>query len=514
MPLRLFNLLLALLLAAAGLASGTNPVGAAVDSRQYQQTGFSVADAGGLNFLTEFDCFGGVEALGYPISNPFVADGFTYQAFQRGLLQWRPEINAAMLANTLDWLGDAGKNPYLASLGIPAPLSDSGGEWTKVVAERESWLSEPAIERAYRNGGGYERFGLPASKPERAGPFVVQRFQRYAFQLWVEAVPGMPAMGSVVGILAGDLANDAGLIPASAKSLQTPGLICQSNPNSLVKGSAVDVVRARLVTVGWNKVALETTLRNNCQEERTIRFSARAAAAPGGRPLALGKEKQLDFGPGEEISFVYEWTREDGSYPAIPEGAALSFYINWRSSNSGDLHCLDVGAEKCLQTHPWLRTTVEQLAADEDGLRLLRIAANHGIDLLYEDLPEGYLGMYRPFFATITLDIDLALYSEQERCTILIHELVHAFDFFAGTPMLEQQACLEAEVRAFRTSAEYWYRIWSGELPTPPTNPVQHNLNIIAQTAREDPAKLNNLITERYMEVCGRMSDLSCTPQP
>ena len=43
------------------------------------------------------------------------------------------------------------------------------------------------------------------SRPERFGPFISQRFQRVAFQLWVEKIAGSPAPGTVIGVLAGDL---------------------------------------------------------------------------------------------------------------------------------------------------------------------------------------------------------------------------------------------------------------------------------------------------------------------
>ena len=100
---------------------------------------------------------------------------------------------------------------------LPISLVDSsGGDFARAVAERESWLSDAAIAAAYRRGGGHQRFGLPASRPERAGPFVVQRFQRYVFQHWIESVPGMPPRSSVVGALVGDYLKDAGLVSAEA----------------------------------------------------------------------------------------------------------------------------------------------------------------------------------------------------------------------------------------------------------------------------------------------------------
>ena len=191
-------------------------IAAAPSAVFFAETGFTVADDGQTKFLSDFQRLGAVVGLGYPISRPYMVDGFRYQAFQRAILQWRPELGRSLLANTLNWLSDTGRGDWLDSIGVPRPLRDSGGSWAQVVAERESWLTEPAIARVYREGGGMDRFGLPLSYPERRGPFTVQRFQRIAFQLWEDPVSGMPAPGSVVGILAGDMAKGAGLIPAEA----------------------------------------------------------------------------------------------------------------------------------------------------------------------------------------------------------------------------------------------------------------------------------------------------------
>ena len=68
-------------------------------------------------------------------------------------------------------------------------------------------------------------YGLPASKPVKAGPFIVQRFQRISLQLWVEDVPGMPQKGSVVGILGGDYLKQAGLVPSDAARLELNPLL-------------------------------------------------------------------------------------------------------------------------------------------------------------------------------------------------------------------------------------------------------------------------------------------------
>ena len=226
-----FNLLAALIVLAAGLLPAY-PAEAAADyalanGHFFAQTGdpagtgFAVLDDGRddggrpIRFWSEFQRLGGVPVLGYPISRLYhEGDGFYYQIFQRALLQWRPETNAAVLANILDQMSRAGADPALAALGIPAPIANdgSGGNFAAAVQARLSWLTQPQIRAAYLAAGpngdprhAIQRYGLPTSMPVRSGPFVVQRFQRIALQLWLDAVPGMPAPGSVVPALAGDL---------------------------------------------------------------------------------------------------------------------------------------------------------------------------------------------------------------------------------------------------------------------------------------------------------------------
>jgi spore germination protein YaaH len=191
-----------------------------------------------IRFWSEFKRLGGIATLGYPASRRYVgADGFTYQVFQRGILQWRPELGAAVLANSFDQLTAARQDSILAHQGIPPPTGDDGsnGDWQKARVTRLSWLTQPDIARAfYANpnssaiptwevDSSIQLYGLPASPPVRSGPFIVQRFQRISLQLWVDSVPGMPAPGSVVGILGGDLVKGSGIVPFAASQPEDSG---------------------------------------------------------------------------------------------------------------------------------------------------------------------------------------------------------------------------------------------------------------------------------------------------
>ena len=207
---------------------------------------YEVTNDDGILFADEYERLGGVDTLGHPASYRFtLGDGFTYQVTQRALLQWRPEKNAADLGNIFQMLEQAGLDDWLLrEKGIPLPIKDdgAGGDWDKAKEARLSWLTNEQIKAKYLanpNPGtisgwsvdrSIELYGLPMSRPERYGPFISQRFQRVAFQLWVEDVAGSPAPGTVIGVLAGDLLKQAGLVPPEGLNVADRAVVVAPTP--------------------------------------------------------------------------------------------------------------------------------------------------------------------------------------------------------------------------------------------------------------------------------------------
>lgn len=242
-----FRLLLGLFLvtalmgpAAAGASPADTPI---ANGRFYTQAGgavglgFPIVNGSSGNFWSAFQALGGANALGYPASLPYEAGGFTYQAVQGALLQWRPELNKAVLANTFEQFSAAGlDNVLLQERQIPLPITDDGsnGNYQQAVTTRLSWLTDagiaqrfyanpnPAIFKNWSQADAIQLYGLPMSQPEAFGPFVSQRFQRITFQRWTQQVAGMPAPGTVVRVLGGDLAKAEGLVPLSAQTPEAP----------------------------------------------------------------------------------------------------------------------------------------------------------------------------------------------------------------------------------------------------------------------------------------------------
>jgi hypothetical protein len=132
--------------------------------------GYWIQDDSAAAMNRSFQSLGGVTALGYPASQRFQTGGFTYQATQGALLQWRPELGTAVLANTYDWFTMAGKDDALAgSAGVPLPIRDDGsnGDLQRAQQTRLAWLTNDAIRAAYLSAGSVDQamrlYGLPSS---------------------------------------------------------------------------------------------------------------------------------------------------------------------------------------------------------------------------------------------------------------------------------------------------------------------------------------------------------------
>ncbi|MCX6022890.1 MAG: cellulase family glycosylhydrolase, partial [Chloroflexi bacterium] len=189
--------------------------------------GFTVRDEGGIRMWSEFRRLGGVQAVGYPISQRFQLDGFTVQAMQRVIFQWRPEANQVFFVNTFDVLTQAGKDDWLLeNRQTPLPLPgdfDAGKDWPAVLRTRLALLdTHPAIRAKFNSvvGDPVQMNGLPTSRVTDMGNHFALRAQRAVYQQWKETVPWAKA-GEVTVALGGSIMGEAGLLPQEALAAET-----------------------------------------------------------------------------------------------------------------------------------------------------------------------------------------------------------------------------------------------------------------------------------------------------
>lgn len=171
--------LVVVLLGLMTAASCSRPPPATPASEQehyYPQTGQTVRD----EFWQFFERYGGVESLGYPLTEEITVEGWTVQYFEKGRLERHPE-NEAAYRITVAWLGDLlhRRRPPITPADIPAANAPD----RRYFPQTGHTVSGEFL-RYFDAHGGTVRFGLPISEPFLWQGRLTQDFQSARF-FWV-----------------------------------------------------------------------------------------------------------------------------------------------------------------------------------------------------------------------------------------------------------------------------------------------------------------------------------------
>jgi hypothetical protein len=186
--------------------------------------GFGVRDTtDGPALYSEFERFGGVDELGYPIAQQATFKGFAIQITQRAVLQWVPNAEGtdgqAVRLNVMDELASSGYDDYLyTQLQVPKTFSNEGDEGLSYGEVQERHLkfldNNLLTKRAYlETPNAISEYGLPTAYEEFEDVYVV-RTQRAVLQLWKVSRPWAQA-GEITIMGAGELLKDVSLVAAS-----------------------------------------------------------------------------------------------------------------------------------------------------------------------------------------------------------------------------------------------------------------------------------------------------------
>ena len=335
--------------------------------------GYSITDENGVLLWSEFQRLGGVDALGYPVSRRFTWDGFTVQATQKVVLQWRPEQGRAVFVNVLDEMTRAGEDDWLATQRLlPEPTAFAGEDgmtFDEIVAHREALLDDyPALRAAYFDAPDpLAENGLPVAPVTDVGPALVLRAQRRAFQLWKEATPFAQA-GDVTVVNAGDLGKEAGLYPASATEPEPatgqvatpPGATLRVGPSEAAAiRQVVDRARPAVVELTDNLNGLGSgilydasgLILTNSHVVTALESSRLVAVLPDGRTLPA---KPLGYDDWTDVAVV----KVDGAnLPAVPLGTG-------RTLRQGE-RVIGIGYAPVLPAAPSAKVGVVRSLSDE-----------------------------------------------------------------------------------------------------------------------------------------------------
>jgi hypothetical protein len=171
--------------------------------------GYAVTDDASASLWSEFQRLGGIDELGYPISNRFQLDGCVAQAFQRGALEWQADQEQAVPIDILSLLSQRGLDAWLDALRhIPPSQSDPS-----TVADALS--AYPPIGDFY--AADSDALGLPLGA-KSYGPLVSLRLEHAVVQYWTSG-------GSIDRMNLGDVAKEVGLWPSLALTPAPPPLL-------------------------------------------------------------------------------------------------------------------------------------------------------------------------------------------------------------------------------------------------------------------------------------------------
>ncbi len=152
---------------------------AEAETHYFIETGHTVRG----DFWLFFNTYGGVEGLGYPLTEEIEVDGWTVQYFEKGRLERHPE-NQPAYRITVGWLGDLlqrRRPPLPAGL---IPRADDPNR--RYFPETGHTLSGDFLHY-FEAHGGTVRFGLPISEPFLEQGRLTQDFQSARF-FWVPEV--------------------------------------------------------------------------------------------------------------------------------------------------------------------------------------------------------------------------------------------------------------------------------------------------------------------------------------
>ncbi len=177
--------------------------------------GFAVTNDDGIPFWETWQHLGGLENVGYPLSQRLVWRGFLVQVFQKAVFQWQPG-KGVFLINIFDELNDLELDRWLHDAkATPVQLSDAfDGErsWVEIVRDRLLLLNaNRAIDARYHGlPDPLLLCGLPTSLAEDFGDVVAIRTQRTVLQQWEVDLPWAKP-GQVTLANGGQIAKEVGL---------------------------------------------------------------------------------------------------------------------------------------------------------------------------------------------------------------------------------------------------------------------------------------------------------------
>jgi len=161
------------------------------------------------------------------------------------------------------------------------------------------------------------------------------------------------------------------------------------------------------------------------------------------------------------------------------------------------------GAEDLPAYDPLVSGALDELDTVTATSELRSVLAANRVEVHYVGMAPGVYARYSVARHVIEVDQRWADADVTTVAAVLAHEATHAQDAVSGyLASGGASACIDSEVRAFRTSALFWIAHYGPTGKPDATSELDRQLNSIADRELHDPQGLESLVRQTYSQQC------------
>jgi hypothetical protein len=161
------------------------------------------------------------------------------------------------------------------------------------------------------------------------------------------------------------------------------------------------------------------------------------------------------------------------------------------------------GAEDLHAGDPRIVSALALLERSEATHQLPAVLDNNRVRIQFVSMAPGVYARYSVARHVVEIDERWSDVDEPTLAAVIAHEATHAQDAVSGyLSSGGKTACMESEIRAFRTSALFWIDQFGGAGKPDVDDDLGRQLNLIAERQLRDPNGLEELVRQTYSAQC------------
>jgi hypothetical protein len=161
------------------------------------------------------------------------------------------------------------------------------------------------------------------------------------------------------------------------------------------------------------------------------------------------------------------------------------------------------GADELPTYGPQIQTALNLLDAVPATSQLRSVLEANQVEIRFMPMAPGVYARYSVLRHVIEIDDRWTDSDDITLAAVIAHEATHAQDAVSGyLASGGASACIDSEVRAFRTSALFWISEFGAAGKPDALSDLDRQLNSIALRQQSDPRGLEDLVRQTYSQQC------------